>query len=165
MMMKKKFVAVALSAVCLLSAVSCGQQSASTASSASSVSSSVASSASASQVMDAEDYLSGISGTYVELFPEMAKSEYRNLWIDAATPLVGEDNAESATDMLLGMCMAEPYGEEAVENMQQIRTARRSTAIFWAAWKIRDEWRHHHRSGCARTGSVCTHLPETGCGQ
>ena len=61
------------------------------------------------------DYLSGISGTYVELFPEMAKSEYRNLWIDAATPLVGEDNAESATDMLLGMCMAEPYGEEAVE--------------------------------------------------
>ena len=22
-----------------------------------------------------------------------------------------------------------------------------------------------HRSGCARTGSVCTHLPETGCGQ
>ena len=115
MMMKKKFVAVALSAVCLLSAVSCGQQSASTASSASSVSSSVASSASASQVMDAEDYLSGISGTYVELFPEMAKSEYRNLWIDAATPLVGEDNAESATDMLLGMCMAEPYGEEAVE--------------------------------------------------
>lgn len=79
--------------------------------------------------MDAEDYLSGISGTYVELFPEMAKSEYRNLWLDAATPLVGEDNAESATDMLLGMCMAEPYGEEAVENMQQIRTARRSTAI------------------------------------
>ena len=115
MMMKKKFVAVALSAVCLLSAVGCGQQSASTASSASSVSSSVASSASASQVMDAEDYLSGISGTYVELFPEMAKSEYRNLWIDAATPLVGEDNAESATDMLLGMCMPEPYGEEAVE--------------------------------------------------
>lgn len=55
MMMKKKFVAVALSAVCLLSAVGCGQQSASTASSASSVSSSVASSASASQVMDAED--------------------------------------------------------------------------------------------------------------
>ena len=93
MMMKKKFVAVALSAVCLLSAVGCGQQSASTASSASSVSSSVASSASASQVMDAEDYMSGISGTYVELFPEMAKSEYRNLWIDAATPLVGEDNA------------------------------------------------------------------------
>jgi maltose-binding protein MalE len=134
MMMKKKFVAVALSAVCLLSAVGCGQQSASTASSASSVSSSVASSASASQVMDAEDYLSGISGTYVELFPEMAKSEYRNLWIDAATPLVGEDNAESATDMLLGMWQSR-MARRLLKNMQQIRTARRSTAIFWAAWK------------------------------
>lgn len=109
MMMKKKFVAVALSAVCLLSAVGCGQQSASTASSASSVSSSVASSASASQVMDAEDYLSGISGTYVELFPEMAKSEYRNLWIDAATPLVGEDNAESATDSGVMMQLSEIF--------------------------------------------------------
>ena len=115
MMMKKKFVAVALSAVCLLSAVGCGQQSASTASSASSVSSSVASSASASQVMDAEDYLSGISGTYVELFPELAKEEYRDIWIDATTPLVGGDNAEAATDMLLAMCMAEPYGPEASE--------------------------------------------------
>ena len=115
MMMKKKFVAVALSALCLLSAAGCGQQSASPAASASSVSSSAASSIAASQAADAEDYLSGISGSYVELFPEMAKSEYRQLWIDAATPLVGEDNAESATDMLLGMCMAEPYGEEAIE--------------------------------------------------
>ena len=115
MMMKKKFVAVALSALCLLSAVGCGQQNTNTASSASGVSSSVASSAAASQAADTEDYLSGISGTYVELFPEMAKSEYRQIWIDATTPLVGEDNAESATDMLLGMCMAEPYGEEAVE--------------------------------------------------
>ena len=118
MMMKKKFVAVALSAVCLLSAVGCGQQSASTASSASSVSSSVASSASASQVMDAEDYLSGISGTYVELFPELSKEEYRDIWIDAVTPLAGEENAETTTDMLLGMCMAEVYGPEAAEKYE-----------------------------------------------
>ena len=68
-----------------------------------------------STAADAEDYLSGISGSYVELFPEMAKDEYRQLWIDAAAPLVGEDNAESATDMLMGMCMAEPYGEQAIE--------------------------------------------------
>ena len=115
MMMKKKFVAVALSALCLLSAVGCGQKSASPAASASSVSSSVASSAAASQAADAEDYLSGISGSYVELFPEMAKSEYREIWLDATTPLVGEENAESATDMLLGMCTAELYGEEAIE--------------------------------------------------
>lgn len=152
--MKKKFAAFALCLICLLSAVGCGQAKPDT-----------QTSSTANQSTMADDYLTTISGTYVELFPELSKPEYRTIWIDATTPLVGEDNAESATDMLLGMCMAEPYGEEAVENMQQIRTARRSTAIFWAAWKIRDEWRHHHRSGCARTGSVCTHLPETGCGQ
>ena len=115
MMMRKKIVAVALSALCLLSAAGCSQQSASPAASASSVSSAVASSAAVSQAADAEDYLSGISGSYVELFPEMAKEEYRDLWINAAAPLVGEDHAESATDMLLGMCMAEPYGEQAIE--------------------------------------------------
>ena len=165
MMMKKKFVAVALSAVCLLSAVGCGQQSASTASSASSVSSSVASSASASQVMDAEDYLSGISGTYVELFPEMAKSEYRNLWIDAATPLVGEDNAESATDMLLGMCMAEPYGEEAIEKYAADPDSTAFNCYFWARGKF--VMNGDTITGLDAQGQevVCTHLPETGCGQ
>ncbi len=62
-----------------------------------------------------DDYLTTISGTYVELFPELSKSEYRNIWIDATTPLVGAENAEATTDMLLGMCMAEPYGPEATE--------------------------------------------------
>ena len=51
----------------------------------------------------------------MELFPELAKEEYRDIWIDATTPLVGGDNAEAATDMLLAMCMAEPYGAEAAE--------------------------------------------------
>ena len=114
-MMRKKIVAVALSALCLLSAAGCSRQSASPAASASSVSSAAAASAAVSQAADAEDYLSGISGSYIELFPEMAKEEYRQIWIDAATPFVGADNAESTTDMLLGMCMAEPYGEAAVE--------------------------------------------------
>ena len=115
MMMRKKIVAVALSALCLLSAVGCGQQSASPAASASSAASSAVSSVAASPVADAEDFLSGIRGTYVELFPEMAKEEYRQIWIDAATPFVGADNVGSTTDMLLGMCMAEPYGEETIE--------------------------------------------------
>lgn len=56
-----------------------------------------------------------ISGTYEELFPQLAKAEYRDLWIDATTPLVGAENAETATDTLLAMCMAEPYGPEASE--------------------------------------------------
>lgn len=62
-----------------------------------------------------EDFLSGISGSYVELFPEMAKDEYREIWIEATTPLVGEENAEATTDQLLSMCMSEIYGAEAIE--------------------------------------------------
>ena len=51
----------------------------------------------------------------MELFPELSKSEYRSIWIDATTPIVGAENAETTTDMLLGMCMAEPYGPVAAE--------------------------------------------------
>ena len=65
-----------------------------------------------------DDYLTGIGGTYVELFPELSKSEYRNIWIDATAPLVGAENAEATTDLLLGMCMAEPYGPEAAEKYE-----------------------------------------------
>lgn len=114
-MMKKNLAAVTLSAFCLLVAVGCGQQNTNTPSAVSDATSSAVSSAAVSQDAEAADYLSGISGTYIELFPEMAKEEYRQIWIDAATPLVGADNADATTDMLLGMCMAEPYGEEAIE--------------------------------------------------
>ena len=68
-----------------------------------------------SQEAETGDYLTTISGTYVELFPELAKEEYRSIWVDATTPLVGSENAEAVTEMLLGMCMAEPYGAEATE--------------------------------------------------
>jgi len=88
--MQKKIIALVLCLVCLVSVVSfAGAQEAD------------------------KDYLAGISGTYVELFPEMSKEEYRQLWLDAATPLVGEENAAGAADMLLNMCMAEIYGDEA----------------------------------------------------
>ena len=102
--MKKKFAAFILCVLCLLSAVGCAQKASDTADV----------SAQITETLET-DYLTSISGTYVELFPEMSKSEYRNIWIDAATPLVGAENAETATDMLLGMCMAEPYGPEAAE--------------------------------------------------
>ena len=90
--MEKKMIAFVLCLVCLVSVVSF---------------------AGAEEVQ--EDYLAGISGTYVELFPEMAKEEYRQLWLDAAAPLVGEEYAEDATDLLLSMCMAEIYGDEATQ--------------------------------------------------
>ena len=90
--MKKKIAALLMCALCLVSCLSL-----------------------AGFAQAEDDYLTTINGTYVELFPELAKEEYRSIWIDATTPLVGSDNAEAATDMLLAMCMAEPYGTEATE--------------------------------------------------
>ena len=101
--MKKKFAAFILCVLCLLSAVGCGQAKTDE------------QTPPTDQSAVTDDYLTTISGTYVELFPELSKSEYRNIWIDATTPLAGAENAETATDMLLGMCMAEPYGPEAAE--------------------------------------------------
>ena len=90
--MKKKIAALLMCALCLVSCLSL-----------------------AGFAQAEDDYLTTINGTYVELFPELAKEEYRSIWIDATTPLVGSDNAEAATDTLLAMCMAEPYGTEATE--------------------------------------------------
>lgn len=60
-----------------------------------------------------EDFLTTIQGSYVELFPEMAKEEYRDEWQRFTAPLVGEENADATIDALLSMCMAESYGAEA----------------------------------------------------
>ena len=102
--MKKKFAAFVLCVICLLSAAGCGQTKTDT-----------QTQPAGNQSTAADDYLTTISGTYVELFPELSKPEYRDIWINATTPLVGEENAEAATDKLLAMCMAEPYGPEATE--------------------------------------------------
>lgn len=64
---------------------------------------------------ESEDFLSEVQGTFVELFPELSKEEYHQKWIDAVTPLVGAENADTAVETLLGMCMAEEYGAEAAE--------------------------------------------------
>lgn len=111
-----------LCVICLLSAAGCGQ-----------TKTDEQTPPAADQSTTTDDYLTTISGTYVELFPELSKPEYRDIWINATTPLVGEENAEAATDKLLAMCTAEPYGPEAAENTRQTRTAWRSTAIFLAA--------------------------------
>ena len=105
--MKKKFAAFVLCVICLLSAAGCGQ-----------TKTDEQTPPAADQSTTTDDYLTGIGGTYVELFPELSKSEYRNIWIDATAPLVGAENAEATTDLLLGMCMAEPYGPEAAEKYE-----------------------------------------------
>lgn len=60
-----------------------------------------------------QDFLNQISGRYVELFPEMSKAEYREIWLEATGSIVGEENAEATTDQLIAHCTAEIYGEEA----------------------------------------------------
>ena len=72
--MKKKFAAFVLCLICLLSAVGCGQAKPDT-----------QTPPTADQSAIADDYLTTISGTYVELFPELSKPEYRTIWIDATT--------------------------------------------------------------------------------
>ncbi len=90
--------------ICLLSVVGCGQAKADT-----------NDASSANQQMVADDYLTTISGTYVELFPELSKADCRSIWHDATAPLVGEDDADAATDKLLAMCTAEIYGADVAE--------------------------------------------------
>ena len=101
--MKKRIAAIVLCVFCLLAIAGCSQ------------SKPDAQTAQPTAAQETGDYLTTISGTYEELFPQLAKAEYRDLWIDATTPLVGAENAETATDTLLAMCMAEPYGPEASE--------------------------------------------------
>lgn len=102
--MKQRIAAFLMCVICLLSVVGCGQTKADT---------NIPSAANQQTVTD--DYLTTISGTYVELFPELSKADYRSIWHDATAPLVGEDNADAATDKLLGMCTAKIYGADAAE--------------------------------------------------
>lgn len=111
--MKKRILTGLLCMLCLLSAVGCTQNTPAETTAAQTASAETVAETVAETTTG--DYLASISGTYVELFPELSKAEYREIWIHAVTPLVGEENAESATDMLLGMCMAEIYGAEAAE--------------------------------------------------
>lgn len=120
--MKKKLLPLTLSALALFALAGCSQPAAEAAPQAAEPAESAAQESPAPEET-AEltpesadvDYLSSISGTYIELFPELAKEENRAIWHEATAPLVGEENADAATDMLLGMCMAEPYGAEASE--------------------------------------------------
>ena len=87
--MKQRIAAFLMCVICLLSVVGCGQTKADT-----------NTPSAANQQTVTDDYLTTISGTYVELFPELSKADYRSIWHDATAPLVGEDNADDATDKL-----------------------------------------------------------------
>lgn len=83
--MKQRIAAFLMCVICLLSVVGCGQTKADT-----------NTPSAANQQTVTDDYLTTISGTYVELFPELSKADYRSIWHDATAPLVGEDNADAA---------------------------------------------------------------------
>lgn len=102
--MKQRIAAFLMCVICLLSVVGCGQTKADT-----------NTPSAANQQTVTDDYLTTISGMYVELFPELSKADYRSIWHDATAPLMGEDNADAATDKLLGMCTAKIYGADAAE--------------------------------------------------
>lgn len=62
-----------------------------------------------------DEYLAQIQGDYVELFPELAKEENRATWEKYAAEYVDEDMVSDSVDMLLSMCMADSYGQEAID--------------------------------------------------
>lgn len=82
--MKKRIAAIVLCVFCLLAIAGCSQ------------SKPDAQTAQPTAAQETGDYLTTISGTYEELFPQLAKAEYRDLWIDATTPLVGASMADMA---------------------------------------------------------------------
>ena len=147
--MKKRIAAIVLCVFCLLAIAGCSQ------------SKPDAQTAQPTAAQETGDYLTTISGTYEELFPQLAKAEYRDLWIDATTPLVGAENAETATDTLLAMCMAEPYGPEASEKYAERarRWVERNAPAFRVDFSalqqnlLGDKWYR-----CSPAGPRCEHV-------
>ena len=76
------------------------------------------------------DFLARIQGTYVELFPELAKEEYHQAWLDSVTPIVGEDAAEETVAYLLSVCMAQTYGPEAAAQYESDPESMRFDCYF-----------------------------------
>ena len=86
--MKKKFAAFVLCVICLLSAAGCGQ-----------TKTDEQTPPAADQSTTTDDYLTTISGTYVELFPELSKSEYLTIMRGiVCVPIAGVVAAFTALD-------------------------------------------------------------------
>lgn len=62
----------------------------------------------------AEQLLQDLQGTYQELWPVVLADEYHQIWLDNCAGLVGEENAESAAEMLSSMVTGTLTGEAAV---------------------------------------------------
>ena len=95
--MKKKIAAFALSMLCLLMAAGCGQKPAGENVDKAEIVPSAETETTPEAVAD--DYLTTISGTYVELFPELSKAEYRTIWIKRiASCIIASSSPQTETE-------------------------------------------------------------------
>lgn len=63
----------------------------------------------------ANQLLSDLTGSYQELWPVILSDEYKQIWIDDCTELVGADNAQGAYEKLASMVSGKVYGDDAVD--------------------------------------------------
>jgi len=118
--MKQRIAAFLMCVICLLSVVGCGQTKADT-----------NTPSAANQQTVTDDYLTTISGTYVELFPELSKADYRSIWHDATARTMRTPPRTSCS----GCARQRSTAQTLPKNMRPIRTAWPSTAISWAGFR------------------------------
>ena len=58
--------------------------------------------------------LNDIKGTYQALFPVITDPQYDQLWLEACSAVLGEENAAQMAEVLKAACNGTIYGEEAV---------------------------------------------------
>ncbi|MFP5528594.1 hypothetical protein ACLGL1_09050 [Peptococcus simiae] len=119
-MLKRKLIALLLTGLLSVSALTgCGNQATSTADSSAQVSSR----AETRQAEDgdqarAKQLLADLEGSYQELWPVILADQYQDLWLKYCKAFAGEANAQAAYEKLRGMVTAPIYGEEAVQAYQ-----------------------------------------------
>ena len=64
----------------------------------------------------ADERLEALQGSFIELFPEFAKEEFHDYWIECISKYESDpEKAEMYYQMLIGSCMGELRGQEAIE--------------------------------------------------
>ena len=65
---------------------------------------------------ETDERLEAIQGSFIELFPEFAKEEFHDYWIECIRNYTDDSEmAEMYYQMLVGSCMGELYGQEAID--------------------------------------------------
>lgn len=64
---------------------------------------------------EGEQLLADLKGTYEQLWDVVLADKYSEDWLEAASAIVGEENAQGAVEMLKSSVTGELYGQEAVD--------------------------------------------------